>query len=95
MALGLPVVASDAGGNSDLLTSEVTGWLVPPLDAKGWARALTRLVADPTTAARVAEAGRAMVRREFTMERTAQRTEVVYRDACARRTRLLGGDGRV
>jgi glycosyltransferase involved in cell wall biosynthesis len=95
MALGLPVAASDAGGNPDLLTHEATGWLVPPLDVGAWARALTRLVADRPAAARVAEAGREVVRREFTMERTAERSEVVYREALARRTRLLGGDGRV
>src|SRR5207302_124858 len=40
MALGLPVVASDAGGNSDLVRSGETGLLVPPLDPAAWAEAL-------------------------------------------------------
>lgn len=92
MAYGLPVVASDAGGNSDLVTPDATGWLVPPLDIAAWARALTRCCEDPATAARVGAAGRTLVRREFTLERTTERTLVVYREALARRTRLLGRD---
>ncbi|MGH7538866.1 MAG: glycosyltransferase family 4 protein [Gemmatimonadales bacterium] len=92
MALGLPVLASDAGGNADLLTHGVTGLLVPPLDPGAWAQALTRVVCDPATAERLARRGREQVRREFTLERTAERTEVVYREALARRTRLLRGD---
>ncbi len=85
MALGLPVVASDAGGNSDLVRSGETGLLVPPLDPAAWAEALERLLGDGGQARRLAQAGRALVRREFTLERTGERTEAVYREALARR----------
>ncbi|OLC97898.1 MAG: hypothetical protein AUJ00_00625 [Gemmatimonadetes bacterium 13_1_40CM_3_70_6] len=85
MALGLPVVASAAGGNPDLITDGETGLLVPPRTPAAWARAVDRLAADRDFAARLARAGRELVRRAFTLERTAARTEAVYRDAVARR----------
>src|SRR6266545_2806795 len=91
MALGLPVVASEAGGNPDLVTSGETGLLVPPLDPGAWARALDRVLGDGAFAARIGRAGRDLVRREFTLERTAERTEAVYGEAVERR-RLLGGE---
>jgi glycosyltransferase involved in cell wall biosynthesis len=90
MALGLPVVASDAGGNPELVTPGRTGLLVSPLDTAAWARALDTLLADGDLSRRLAHAGRALVRSEFTLERTAERTEAVYREALARR-RLLAG----
>ena len=90
MALGLPVVASEAGGNPDLVTSGETGLLVPPLDPMAWARALDRVLGDAAFRARIARAGRELVRRDFTLERTAERTEAVYGEAIERR-RLLGG----
>jgi len=85
MALGKPVAASAAGGNPDLITDGETGLLVPPRDAAAWARAVDRLAADRDLAARLARAGRDRVRSTFTLERTADRTEAVYRDAMARR----------
>src|SRR5438552_96741 len=85
MALGLPVVASDYGGNPDLVRSGETGLLAPPLDPAAWARALARLLGDTGLARRLARAGRELVRREFTLERTAARTEAIYREALARR----------
>ena len=91
MALGLPVVASDAGGNPDLITPDDTGLLVPPLDPGAWARSLARVLDDAEFAARIARRGRELVRREFTLERSAERTEVVYREALERR-RSLDGD---
>jgi|SRR5882762_3556586 len=91
MALGLPVVASDAGGNPDLIVSGDTGVLVPPLDPVAWARALGRVLDDGEFAGQIARRGRALVRRDFTLERAAERTEAVYREALARR-RLLDGD---
>ena len=89
MALGLPVMASDAGGNRDLIHPGMTGVLCPPLDPREWAGALDRLLADRDEAGRLARAGRELVRREFTVERTAEGTEAVYREALERR-RLLG-----
>jgi glycosyltransferase involved in cell wall biosynthesis len=90
MALGLPVVASEAGGNPDLVTSGETGLLVPPLDPMAWAVALDRVLADGAFRSRIARAGRELVRSAFTLERTAERTEAVYGEAIERR-RLLGG----
>lgn len=95
MALGIPVIASDAGGNPDLITDGVTGRLVAPLDPGAWADALSAVLGPPALAQRMAHAGRALVRREFTLERTAQRTEAVYREALARRARLLRRDAPV
>jgi glycosyltransferase involved in cell wall biosynthesis len=90
MALGLPVVASEAGGNPDLVTSGETGLLVPPLDPKAWAVALDRVLGDGAFRSRIGRAGRDLVRSSFTLERTAERTEAVYGEAIERR-RLLGG----
>src|SRR2546430_1335424 len=85
MALGLPAVASRAGGNPDVITSGATVVLVPPLDPLAWAGALERVLGDPEFAQRIARAGRDLVRREFTLERTAERTQAVYREALERR----------
>ncbi len=90
MALGLPVVASRAGGNPDLVTSGETGLLVPPLEPRAWAAALERMLGDPAFAARAGAAARDLVRREYTLERMVERTEGVYREAMERR-RTKGG----
>jgi glycosyltransferase involved in cell wall biosynthesis len=91
MSLGLPVIASAAGGNPELVHSGETGLLVPPLDPSAWTRALERMLGDDDFRTRVAHAGRSLAHREFTIPRTAERTEVVYREALARR-RLLAGE---
>jgi glycosyltransferase involved in cell wall biosynthesis len=91
MSLGVPVIASAAGGNPELIYPGETGLLVPPLDPSAWARALERMLDDAEFRSRVARAGRSLVRTEFTIPRTAERTEAVYREAILRR-RLLAGE---
>ncbi|HVH10125.1 MAG TPA: glycosyltransferase family 4 protein [Gemmatimonadales bacterium] len=89
MAFGLPAVASNAGGNPDVIRSGETGLLVPPLDRGAWARALARVLGDRPFAQAIGRAGRELVRREFTLERAAERAEAVYREGLtARRVRL-------
>jgi glycosyltransferase involved in cell wall biosynthesis len=46
MASGLPVVAADAGGFRESVAEGVTGFLVPPDDARAFASAIARLVLD-------------------------------------------------
>ncbi len=85
MALGVPALASDAGGNPDLITHGTTGWLAPALDPRAWATQLDAILRDPDARARVAAAARALVRTGYTLERTAERTEAVYREVLAER----------
>jgi glycogen(starch) synthase len=53
MALGLPIVATDVGGVSDLVEHEVSGLLVPPDDPGALAAGVLRLLDDPVLAERV------------------------------------------
>jgi glycosyltransferase involved in cell wall biosynthesis len=94
MALGLPVLASDAGGNPELVTPGQTGMLAAPLDPAAWARALDGLLGDEGLARRIGRAGRERVRDDFTLERTAERTEIVYREALERRRLLAANPSR-
>jgi L-malate glycosyltransferase len=53
MALGKPVAVSAAAGNLELVTDEMDGLLVPPLDPAAWATAIDRILTDPTLAGRL------------------------------------------
>ena len=62
-----PVVASRAGGVSEIVTHGKTGYLVPPGDASELAATVNRLLADPGQAEEVARAGRADAEARFTV----------------------------
>ncbi len=84
MALGKPVVATRAGGNTDVVEHGVHGLLVRPRDPRALGAALQRLLEDATLCQRLGEAARRLAREAFTIERTVQGTEAVYRAAIAR-----------
>jgi glycosyltransferase involved in cell wall biosynthesis len=79
MALSKPVIASAAGGNPELVTHEVDGLLVPPLDPRAWAAAIERVLGDAVLAARLGEAARRTARDRFSLERTVAGTLALYR----------------
>jgi glycosyltransferase involved in cell wall biosynthesis len=56
MAAGLPIVAYSVDGVPELLTDEKTGWLVPPGDRVGMARAILRAERDPGQRRQLAQA---------------------------------------
>jgi glycosyltransferase involved in cell wall biosynthesis len=83
MALGKPVIASDATGNAVIIQNDVNGLLVAPTDSEAWAAALDRMLTDPALAARLGAAAVRRARVDFPLERTIDKTLAVYREALA------------
>jgi sugar transferase (PEP-CTERM/EpsH1 system associated) len=68
MATGLPIVATDVGGNSELLDDGVSGRLVPAGDADALARAMLDDLADPLRARQRGAAARDVAQRRFGLD---------------------------
>ncbi len=78
MAAGLPIVATDVGGNREVVVSGTTGLLVPPGDPKAFATAVLGLVRDPARAAAMGGAGRTRAESEFDVRAAAANYHRLY-----------------
>lgn len=87
MAAGLPVIVSRVGGNPELVQDGVTGIVVPSEDSAALSAALLKLLAEPSLARRLAQAGHEFAVRNFSFERLVQDVDALYTD-------LLSGKGR-
>jgi glycosyltransferase involved in cell wall biosynthesis len=85
MAAGLPVVASNVGGVSEVVLDGDTGLLVPPGDAQSFAAAIERLLEDPVLRGRLGEAGRIRVAEHFDLAAVHQAHLDLYRRVLATR----------
>ena len=83
MSSGLPVLATDVGGNADLVQAGQTGLLVPA-DVQALASGLERLAADPAASAAMGRAGRARVEREFSLDAMVAAYHGLYDSLLAR-----------
>tara|TARA_R100000789_G_scaffold7758_1_gene11982 strand:- start:452 stop:1669 length:1218 start_codon:yes stop_codon:yes gene_type:complete len=72
MACGVPTIGTDAGGVRELIDSGENGLLVPPKAPEVLADAIAALAADPALCARLSEAGRARVVRDFRSSKGAE-----------------------
>jgi glycosyltransferase involved in cell wall biosynthesis len=68
MVLGKAVVATDVGGNRELVISGENGLLVPPKNPEAMAQAILTLLNDPAHARKMGEKGRARILAEFSLE---------------------------
>lgn len=73
-----PVIATRAGGVTDLVTDEETGILVEPGNIQGMADAIARLSSEPELARRLGAAGAERARNVFTMEKNAAKVAEIY-----------------
>jgi colanic acid/amylovoran biosynthesis glycosyltransferase len=78
MACRVPVVASAVGGVRELVRDNSTGLLVSPGRPDQLAEAIARLLEHHELRARLGEAGRAHVLREFDIERSAAALEGIF-----------------
>jgi L-malate glycosyltransferase len=83
MASGCSVVASEAGGNPELVVDQQSGLLFHPGDSTALATCLDLLLRNPDLRARLAAAGRERMRTEFTLLRAAWRIEEIYAQVLA------------
>lgn len=80
MAMGKPVVATQAGGPLDIVVDGETGYLVPVGDVNALESAITRLMCDKELSDRMGKQGRSKVADEFTSLRYAGHMEEIYKE---------------
>ncbi len=89
-ASGLPVVATDVGGNREVVIDGVTGFLVPPKDPEALAQAMLRLIELPEEKRqRMREAARQHILANFSLDRVVDQWEALYRELSAKKGIVL------
>lgn len=83
MAAGLPVVATQVGGNAEVIAEGATGFLVPPRAPAVLAEALARATQSRESMQRLGLAGRERVESLFSVRAMVRRTEQLYRELLA------------
>ena len=78
MACGCACIASDVGGNPELIRHGETGLLCPAADAKALASRLAGLAEQPALRQRLGEAASVLIRRDFSLPAYTRRMEQVY-----------------
>ena len=78
MSCGLPVVATDIGGNNEVISSEVNGLLIPPKCPNEMAKAVLRLLDNPELRERLGNAARKTIENRYTWDKIADRIVSCY-----------------
>ena len=85
-ATALPIVATDVGGNAEVVLEGKTGYLVPPKNTDALAQTLLRIMRlSEADRSAMGQAGRAHVVQNFDLERVVDRWEALYRELLQRK----------
>ena len=98
MAAGKPVIASDVGGNPELVRDAQTGLLVPPNEEEKLADSLTSLLTKPSLREQLGRKAQSVARAEFGLDKIRDQYEQLYTDMLAEkhwrpRPRRTASDG--
>ncbi len=83
MSCGLPVIATDVGGVSEVVKDGLTGYVVSPLDDEAFAAAAASILRDPERCAEMGRAGRERAAESFSVERCTDIHARAYERALA------------
>ncbi|MBF0478099.1 MAG: glycosyltransferase [Candidatus Omnitrophica bacterium] len=78
MSAAKPVIATDVGGNSELVEENVTGLLVDKSNPAKLANAILQLIYDKSLRLKMGAAGQTKIKRDFTMERMVGAYEKLF-----------------
>lgn len=78
MSYGLPVLASDLPGMSEVVTHKANGYLFAKDDANALAQALVEALDDVEQRGLVGEAARSLMETDYSWEKAAVKTKAVY-----------------
>lgn len=87
MSSGLPVIATDVGGNAELVSSGLTGYIIPAADHEAMAERIVFLADQHDVARDMGRAGRDLIERKFSMNAMVTAYQGLY-------DKLLHLDGR-
>jgi len=80
-SVGMPIVATNVGGNSEVVIDGLNGYTAPPEDDTALARAMTQVMQlSEAERAAMAERGRQLIRQTFDIERILDRWESIYEE---------------
>ncbi|RLF96515.1 hypothetical protein DRN58_09650, partial [Thermococci archaeon] len=85
MAASKPVIATNVGGNPEVVEDGETGLLVPPKDPQKIAEAVVSLLNDEDRRIRMGKAGLRRVKERFSISKTVREYEKVYHEVLHRR----------
>jgi glycosyltransferase involved in cell wall biosynthesis len=83
-ASALPIVATDVGGNCEVVTNGYNGLLVPPADSDALGNAMAQLMAlSPAERSQLGRNGRHMVASRYDIEKIAAHWLAMYREVAS------------
>ena len=78
MACGLPVVATDVGGNSHLIDNEADGFLYPDGDEKALSQILIQIIENQDVIRSMGEKARNKIIKDYSLESMIQKYFALY-----------------
>lgn len=88
MAAGIPTVATNVGGNPELVKDQVNGILIPVQSPEHLAQALRVILDDSQLAQRFGREAKIMATKGFSLEKMTADTQALYRAELARTRRV-------
>jgi L-malate glycosyltransferase len=89
MTAGLPAVATDVGGNAELIEDGVSGFIVPPGDVRSLAARLSLLLSDREAARRMGAAARRKAGNELSLFAMSEGYRNLYSRILDKQTELV------